>query len=215
MFSCAPGPLRDQSPLRPHTAAEAEPTPLPPPDTASGLPLTQTLARRRSLRQYSARELTDEEVGQLLWAAQGITDDRGFRTAPSAGATYPLELYLATRRGLFHYRPAGHQLARLQERDLRGDLAAAGLNQTCIRDAPAVFVVAAVYGRTSPRYGARAERYVHLEAGHACQNLLLQAEALGLGGVPVGAFEDERVARLLGLPSGETPLYLVPVGQPA
>lgn len=212
---CAPVPLGGTSPLPSRPATEGKPTPLPAPDTQSGPALTEALHRRRSLRAYRPRALTKREIGQLLWAAQGISDDRGLRTAPSAGATYPLEVYLATADGLFHYQPAGHELFMLADRDLRHDLAAAGLDQAWIREAPAVFVFTAVVRRTSQRYGTRAERYVHLEAGHACQNLLLQAEALGLGGVPVGAFEDQRVARLLGLASGEAPLYLVPVGEPA
>ncbi|MGQ9552687.1 MAG: SagB/ThcOx family dehydrogenase [Anaerolineae bacterium] len=186
---------------------------LPPPDSEGGIPLTQALAKRRSLREYGLRALSMQELSQLLWATQGITDWRGFRTAPSAGATYPLEVYLATGDGLFHYEPQGHQLRRLGQQDLRSALAGAALQQGWVREAPAVFIFTAVAERTSRRYGQRAERYINMEIGHAAQNLLLQAVALGLGGVPVGAFEDDKVAKVLALPKDEAPLYIVPVGK--
>lgn len=186
---------------------------MPPPDSEGGIPLTQALAKRRSLREYGLRALSMQELSQLLWATQGITDWRGFRTAPSAGATYPLEVYLATSEGLFRYEPQGHQLRRLGQQDLRPALAGAALQQGWVREAPAVFILTAVAERTARRYGQRAERYIAMEIGHAAQNLLLQAVALGLGGVPVGAFEDDKVAKVLGLPKDEAPLYIVPVGK--
>ncbi|MGC8875330.1 MAG: SagB/ThcOx family dehydrogenase, partial [Chloroflexia bacterium] len=155
------------------------------------------------------------EIAQLLWAAQGITDPRGFRTAPSAGALYPLELYLALPEGWYHYRPEGHLLELLGEEDLRPLLWEAGLRQGALREAPAIFVVVAVPARTEAKYGARALRYVQLEAGHAAQNLLLQATALGLGAVPIGAFDDAAVRRALRLPPDTLPLYLIPVGEPS
>jgi SagB-type dehydrogenase family enzyme len=177
--------------------------------------LTETLARRRSVREFSPRPLTLEQLGQLLWAAQGITSDDGGRTAPSAGALYPLEVYAITPSGMYHYHPRGHRLERHSRNDLRAALAGAALNQTAVSDAAAVFVIAADYQRTAAKYGpARSPRYVHLEAGHAAQNLLLQAVALGLGGVPVGAFEDEQVRKLLSLSGAEQPVYLVAVGHP-
>ena len=195
-----------------NTDTVAEPIPLPEPDRAGGPTLTDVLRQRRSVRTYADRALSDAELGQLLWAAQGITHERGFRTAPSAGATYPLELYVARADGLYQYRPQSHSLARVGRRDLRRSLAAAGLDQECLREAAVIVIICAVPARTEPRYGERAHRYVQLEAGHACQNLLLQAVALGLGAVPVGAFYDQRVGDLLSLPQGEQPLYLVPVG---
>jgi SagB-type dehydrogenase family enzyme len=208
-FSCSAGPVGGGP--RPGRRSVR----LPAPEADSGPPLTQVLARRRSVRAYRPRPLTEREIGQLLWATQGITDPVGLRTAPSAGATYPLEVYVATAAGLYGYQPDGHSLVEVLNRDVRGDLADAGLGQSWLRQGPAVFIIAAVYPRTATRYGSRAERYVHLEAGHACQNLLLQAEALGLGGVAVGAFDDAEVARVLGMPADQSPLYLVPVGQPA
>ncbi len=185
---------------------------LPEPRTGSDVSLEETLARRRSVRQYTDQPLTMEEISQLLWAAQGVTRDWGARTAPSAGALYPLEVYVATPEGLYHYLPDGHRAEVLSQQDLRRALARAGLDQNAIHDAPAVFVIAAVYARTSGKYGKRAERYVKLEAGHVGQNILLQAVALDLGGVPIGAFHDDQVQRALGLPANYEPLYLIPVG---
>jgi SagB-type dehydrogenase family enzyme len=159
--------------------------------------------------------LSREEISQLLWAAQGITDPSGKRTAPSAGALYPLELYVATGDGFHHYRPAEHVLRVVNESDLRPALHGAALQQSAVLDAPAVFVVTAVYSRTEAKYGAqRSPRYVHLEAGHAAQNILLQAVALGLGAVPIGAFYDDQVQAALDLPDEHAPLYLIPVGHP-
>jgi SagB-type dehydrogenase family enzyme len=145
---------------------------------------------------------------------QGITRDWGARSAPSAGALYPLEVYVATAQGLYHYLPEGHQTVLAPRLGLRQALWEAGLKQDWIREAPAVFVIAAVYERTSAKYGDRAERYVHMEVGHAAENLLLQVVALGLGGVPVGAFHDEKVKEVLALPMDQEPLYLIPVGHP-
>jgi len=187
---------------------------LPEPRTDSEISLEKTLAQRCSVRQYTDQTLTLEEISQLLWAAQGITRDWGGRTAPSAGALYPLEVYVATPEGLYHYLPQGHQAKKLSQKDLRQALARAGLNQSAIHDAPAVFVIAAVYARTSGKYGERAERYVKLEAGHVGQNILLQAVALGLGGVPIGAFHDDQVQGILSLPADHEPLYLIPLGHP-
>ncbi len=189
---------------------------LPSPLTRGPLSLEEVLLGRRSVRDLSDRELTEVEIGQLLWAAQGVTDTEGRRTAPSAGALYPLELYAVMAAGLFHYEPARHALALVRGGDLRGRLRAAALDQTAVGAAPLVVVVTAVPARTEARYGPeRAMRYAHLEAGHAAQNLLLEATALGLGAVPVGAFDDAAVGSLLGLTAGEVPVYLVPVGHPA
>jgi SagB-type dehydrogenase family enzyme len=190
-------------------------TPLPPPVTAGEVSLEETLARRRSVREYTSQALAWEEIGQLLWAAQGITRDWGARTAPSAGALYPLELYVVTREGLYYYLPQGHQVVHTPALGLHQALWEAGLKQDWIRDAPVVFVIAAVYERTEGKYGARAERYVHMEAGHAAENLLLQAVALDLGAVVIGAFHDDQVQRALDLPADHAPLYLIPVGHPA
>ncbi len=187
---------------------------LPAPRQQGSLSLEEALAGRRSIREYGPRPLTWEEIGQLLWAAQGITSPQGFRTAPSAGALYPLEVYVVLPEGVYHYLPQAHQLRRTAAGDHRGALGNAAVRQRPVYEAPAVFVIAGVYQRTAAKYGQRAERYVHLEAGHAAQNLLLQAVALGLGAVPIGAFHDDQVRAVLGLSANETPLYLIPVGAP-
>jgi len=189
---------------------------LPPPSTDGEMSLEQTLAKRRSIRQFRPQDLTLEQIGQLAWAAQGITKpDTGFRTAPSAGATYPLELYLLTKDGVFRYIPKGHKLARVATEDKRAALARAAYGQGSVSGAPLDFVITGIYERTSARYGDRAERYVILEAGHVAQNIHLQAVALGLGSVPVGAYTDEAVSEVLDLSADETPLYIIPVGHPA
>jgi SagB-type dehydrogenase family enzyme len=188
---------------------------LPKPQSRGTLSLEETLARRRSRREFTQEPLTAAMLSQLLWASSGITHGDGYRTAPSAGALYPLEIYLATPAGFYHYEPRGHRLAPRFERDSRPDIRRAALGQEAVADAPAVFVIAAVYERSAEKYGrARAERYVHLEAGHVAQNLLLQAVTLDLAAVPIGAFDDEELHRALGLPPDHRPLYLIPVGHP-
>jgi SagB-type dehydrogenase family enzyme len=187
---------------------------LPEPDLTGAISLEQTLALRRSIRAYTDRSLTSEEIGQLLWAAQGITRDWGGRTAPSAGALYPLEIYTVSRDGVGHYLPAGHRLELLSSADLRPALTTAALSQEPVSDAPVVFVITAVFSRVEQKYDERGIRYVHLEAGHAAQNLLLQAVALDLGAVVIGAFDDSEVKRVLGLPTDHDPLYLIPTGHP-
>ena len=192
---------------------EGETIDLPAPQTVGKVSLEETLARRRSVRQYTQEALTWEELGQLFWAAQGITSDWGGRAAPSAGALYPLETYVVTREGLYHYVPEEHQVVHTPMLGLHDALWEAGLKQDWIRNAPAVFVFAAVYARTAGKYGDRAERYVHVEVGHAAENLLLQAVALDLGAVVIGAFHDAQVQRVLNLPEDQAPLYLIPVGR--
>ena len=215
--SCGDGDPKDVS----EEAPTGQITELPQPVVDGDLSLESALAQRRSLRAFAPDPLSLEELGQLLWAAQGVTAEWGGRTAPSAGGSYPIELHIAVSavRGLdpgaYHYRPADHSLERTAGRDLRDDLVRAALDQESIGAAPVSIVVAAVQARTAERYGSRAERYVTLEAGHVAQNVALQAVALGLGSVPVGAFDDDELAALLGLEPGERPLYILPVGHPA
>lgn len=189
---------------------------LPQPKQAGSVSVEEALRRRRSVREFADAALSDAEHGQLLWSTQGVTHRTlGLRTAPSAGALYPLEIYLANRAGVFHYEPGAHELHRISTTDVRKELFDAALRQESVRDAPAVFILVGSYERTAKKYGSdRARRYVHLEAGHAAQNLLLQAVALDLVAVPIGAFEDEKVQNALDLPSTHQPLYLVPVGRP-
>lgn len=195
---------------------EAKVSPLPAPSKEGKMSLEQALAGRRSIRSFKAEALSREQIAQLCWAAQGVSDPKtGFRTCPSAGALYPLELYVVTADGVEHYVPKGHAMTKLVQGDLRGKLQAAALGQSCVGKAGATFVITAVVSRTQRKYGQRAERYVLMEVGHAAQNILLQATALGLGAVPVGAFKDGEVAKVLSLPADHVPLYLVPVGVPA
>ena len=185
---------------------------LPPPRTTGQVSVEEALERRRSRRRFSAKELDWAQVSQLLWSAQGVADRRGLRTAPSAGATYPLEVYLVTSEGVQYYRPAAHELELTVEGDVRRQLRGACLDQRWIEEAPVSIVIAAVYDRTGRAYGQRAIRYVHMEAGHAAQNVHLQAVALGLGSVPIGAFRDEQVHKVLSLPDDHQPLYVISVG---
>ena len=188
---------------------------LPLPERKRRMSLEEALAARRSVREFRREPITDRELSQLLWAAQGITTPEGLRTAPSAGALYPLEVWVATASGFYHYEPHKHRLTRHLERDLRPDIHRPALMQEAILQAPVVIVIAAVYERTAQKYGEqRTPRYVHMEAGHSAQNLLLEAVALGLGGVLIGAFNDREVERVLSLPADQKPLYLIPVGHP-
>lgn len=185
---------------------------LPSPLQKGKLSLEECLRKRESIRDFSFEPLKNHDLSQLLWAVQGITRNWGARTTPSAGALYPLELYVVMKEGVFHYSPEAHSLVGNILQDVRKSLAEAALGQDCIRKAPAVFVIAAVYERTSQKYGNRAERYVKMEAGHAAQNILLQAVSLDLAAVPVGAFQDGQVKRIVNLPADHEPLYLIPVG---
>jgi SagB-type dehydrogenase family enzyme len=182
--------------------------------------LESVLQLRRSVREYSRRSLTHDELAQLLWAAQGVTGPEGLRTAPSAGALYPLEVDVVIGdvdglpSAIYRYKADRHELVLTREGDRRRELGAAALGQDCVEAAAAVIALAAVYERTTEKYGERGIRYVHMEVGHVAQNVCLQAAALGLGTVVVGAFEDGPVKRVLGLARDEEPLSLIPVGHP-
>jgi len=195
---------------------ERKSTPLPPRDLEGKMTLEEAIAQRRSIREFADKPLTTEQIGQLCWAGQGITDKAtGFRSAPSAGALYPIELYIVTAEAVAHYEPKHHSLQRQFTGDVRLALQKAGLGQEAIGDAPMCMVIIAVVERTASKYGSRAERYCILEAGHVAQNILLQATALGLGSVPIGAFDDKEVAAVLKLPKGHRVLYMLPVGHPS
>ena len=173
------------------------------PQRSGSVPLEQALTERRSARVFSPAELDLSTIGQLLWAGQGTTDGAGHRTAPSAGATYPIELYAVTSTTLMHYLPTGHRIERrsdVRTLDLLGD---AAFEQGFVSDAPAVLVITGVPSRTAAEYGAVADDLVNREAGHVAQNILLQATALNLAAVPVGGFDPAEVALLLALPPGE------------
>lgn len=184
---------------------------LPRPETTG--PLDQILARRRSMREFEESELTDRELSQLAWSAQGVTEG-GLRTVPSAGGLFALEIRLVLPNGVYRYRPANHSIRLERTGDLRPEVAEAALFQDWIAEAPLILLVTAVADRLRGRYGSRSERYALLEAGHAAQNILLEAQSLGLAGTPVGAFDDDRISELFNLERGENPIYLLPIGHP-
>ncbi|MBT9149799.1 MAG: SagB/ThcOx family dehydrogenase [Dehalococcoidia bacterium] len=203
----------------PPPVAVADVIKLPEPRHDGDVSVEATLLKRRSVRDYTGEALTLQEVSQLLWAAQGITDPRGLRTAPSAGATYPLEILLVVGditnlpQGVYRYKPHEHKLVKVLEGDLRAKLAHAALGQTWVREGAINIIITAIYERTTRRYGDRGIRYVHMEVGHVGQNIHLQAVALNLGTVVVGAFRDDQVKKILNLPPDEHPLYIMPVGR--
>ena len=182
------------------------------PNQDGSMSLEKAIAARRSRREFLPKALTLEQIGQLAWAAQGQDAGGRYRTVPSAGATYPLEVFVVTTEGLFHYLCAKHVLEKLTDQDLRAALASAAWGQGFVEAAPLTLVFAAQFGRTTTRYGQRGVRYVYMEAGHVAQNVHLQAESLGLGSVAVGAFEDASVSKVLSLPDYLEPIYMVVVG---
>ncbi len=196
---------------------------LPLPLFEGNVSLEQAILHRRSIREYLDKPLTLHQLSQLLWAAQGITETQwGFRASPSAGATYPLEVYVVVgengveglNAGVYNYKPHSHSLVLVKNGDVREELYRACLNQEWVRDAPVVFVIVADYERTTRVYGERGIRYVHMEVGHVGQNVYLEATALGLGTVVVGAFYDDDVRRIIGAPENYHPLYVMPIGVP-
>lgn len=186
---------------------------LPSPKTSGAVSLEESIDLRRSERSYKANDLSLLQLSQLLWAMQGITDtDWGLRAAPSAGAIYPLEIYILKATGIFHYVPKDNKLEQISLEDRRSALAQAALGQNFINEAPATFVIAANFQKVRQKYGGRTERYVYMEAGHAAENLHLQAVAMGLGSVAVGAFWDDIAKKVCELPDNLHPVYLIPVG---
>ena len=181
--------------------------------------LEETLQGRRSVREFAPAPLALTELSQLLWAAQGITSPEGGRTAPSAGALYPLEVHVVAGQvadlpaGVYRYRPSNHTLIRVREGDQRSPLARAAHGQDWVSRAPAILVIGAVYERTTVKYGARGRGYVLMEAGHAAQNVCLEAVALGLGTTVVGAFDNAAVRKILQASASEDLLSLLPVGK--
>ncbi len=191
---------------------------LPRPVTEGGPSLSEALLRRRTVRTLASGTIALADLGRLLWAAQGVTSPDGFRTAPSAGGLFPLELFVVAAgvdglpAGIYRYRPAGHALQRVGDGDPRPALAHAAWDQPWLAQGPVLVVIAGVQERTARKYGERAFRYLCLEAGHAAQNLLLAAAGDRIPTALVGAFDDAQVRSLLGLPADHTPLYLIPLG---
>jgi SagB-type dehydrogenase family enzyme len=193
---------------------------LPAPALKGAVSVEEALKQRRTVRSFASRDLSLTQVSQLLWGADGVSDDRGHRTAPSAGATYPLELYLAVGErgvkdlapGIYRYLTPEHALELVAPGEARPAIARASLNQTWMAQAPVLVVIAAQYRRCTQRYGERGVMYTHMEAGEVGQNVFLQAEALGLGAGIVGAFSDAALAQVLKLPPDIVPLLVMPVG---
>ena len=193
---------------------------LPKPKLQSETSVEEALNKRRSIRNYTKQPLSLEEVSQILWAAQGITEKNyGLRTSPSAGALYPLEVYLVTANvkdiseGIYKYNPLNHSIKKIDDGDKRVEISNASLKQDAIEECSALVIITAIYERTSVKYGDRAERYVHMEVGHAGQNIYLQAVSLGIGTVMMGAFQDDALKKTLKLPTNEFPLAIYPLGK--
>jgi SagB-type dehydrogenase family enzyme len=194
---------------------------LPNVQTDGTVSLEKTIKIRRTIRSFTSQQLTLEQFSQLLWAAYGITEDRGYkRAAASGGACYPMDIYAVVGEkgikgmdaGIYHYEPMGHSVSLLLEGDLREEVARASLGQMWMARPPMSLVVCAEYARITSRYGDRGVRYAMIEAGHVGQNIFLQAEALGLGAGIVGAFQDEAVIQVMGAPPSHEPLLIMPVG---
>ncbi len=193
--------------------------PLPRPEAPANDSLIEALAARRSVRRYTPGGVCLAEVSLLLYSAQGATHPKGFRCVPSAGALFPLELFLISGEcpeldpGVYRYIPQEHALQATAQGDKRGDVAAACLNQAWMAQAQIMIGVCAVYSRITDRYGQRGEQYVHMEVGAAGQDIGLAAAAMGLGTVMVGAFNDVSVQQVLGARGEEHPLLIMPVGR--
>jgi SagB-type dehydrogenase family enzyme len=194
---------------------------LPAPLSKGKVSVEEAIKRRRTIRSFSSRTIKLMDLSQILWAAQGITGEGGLkRAAPSAGALYPLDLYILVgekgveglKSGLYHYLPSPNSLERRKDKDLKRKLAQGALGQMWIAEAPVVIVITAEYSRVTGKYGPRGVRYAHMEAGHVGENIFLQAVALNLAAGIVGAFENGRIIELMGIPAEHDPLLIMPVG---
>lgn len=201
---------------------------LPSPATSGVISVEEALTNRRSRRAFLTDAISAEDLSQILWAAYGITKPLpmlprakgGFRTAPSAGATFPLEIYALVGNvkniepGVYRYVPQEHKIVRVIDMDIKSELSAAAYNQKMISVAPLCIFYSAIYSRTTQKYSNRGrERYVCMDLGHSAQNVYLQAEALHLGTCAIGAFEDGKVREVMQLPAEEEPLYIMPIGK--
>jgi len=191
---------------------------LPALKTDGVMSVESALQNRRSRRDFNGTAITKEQLSQILWSAYGITSESGLRTAPSAGALYPLEIYAVIGNvegiepGVYKYVEKNHEITRIVEGDVRSELAEASLGQNMVNQASMSLFYSAVFERTTERYGERGVNYVYIEVGHSAQNVYLQAEALELGTCAIGAFTDDRVREILNLPADEEPIYLMPIG---
>ncbi len=216
-----PPPDWGTQPPRYKTYPDAPRVALPLPAEDSTMRFMAAIQARRSQRSYRDVPLSLAELGQLLFAAQGITYPPGeLRAAPSAGALYPIELYALVHRvadlqaGAYHYAVQEHALEMVRAGDLSAEISAAALGQGFLGEANVCFILSAIFQRTRWKYRERTYRYVLLEAGHIAQNLCLAATALGLGACPVGAFFDDELNALLELDGhDEAALYIVAAGK--
>ena len=197
---------------------------LPKPQTDGDISLEKSIKNRRTIRSFSSKHLSLEQLSQLLWAAQGITGDRGFkRSAPSGGALYPMDIYTVVGKngvdglddGVYHYKAKNHAISLISGGDLRDQVSSAALSQTWMAGAPINMVITAEYNRICIKYGERGIRYAMIEAGHIGQNIFLQAEAMGLAAGIVGAFQDKKVIKSMNIPENHNPLLIMPVGYKA
>ncbi len=219
---CGGPPTPSPTPATPTPSGEqieGESIKLPQPRKKGSLSIEEAIERRRSRRSYTDDPVLLSDISQLCWAAQGITEAKiGFRAAPSAGALYPLEIFLVVgnsdlEAGVYSYSCGEHVLERVKKGDYRNQLCEASLRQEWVEKAALDFVITAIYSRTIVKYGERGrERYVPMEAGHVAENIYLQAESLGLGTVAIGAFYDDQVREVISAPSEHVPLYVMPIG---
>jgi SagB-type dehydrogenase family enzyme len=209
---------KSRSDVQPQNQVEIK---LPKPVLVSKTSIEEALSKRRSIRAYSNQSLTLQQIGQLLWAAQGITSNHGFRTTPSAGALYPLEIYLVAgdinnvSPGIYRYEPIQHKLQKLKDGDVRIQLAKAAIGQDAVKLGTADIVITALFSRTTKKYGERGIRYALMEAGHAAQNIYLQTVSLNLATVSIGSFDDIQIKTILNISNEEEPLYILPIGIPS
>ncbi|HWC53530.1 MAG TPA: SagB/ThcOx family dehydrogenase [Chitinophagaceae bacterium] len=209
--------MRDSSVIE-KTEAQQHVITLPEPVYKSETSVEEAMLKRRSVRDFKDEPLELTQIGQLLWAAQGITYTKLRRTIPSAGALYPLEIYLVSGNvksldaGVYSYQPVDHTLTLIKKGDKRNQLSAAALMQEAPKKAPATIVIAVDYHRTTTKYLKKGNRFVNMEVGHSAQNIYLQAVSLKLGVVCMGAFIKSLVKEILQLPKKQEPLYLIPVG---
>jgi SagB-type dehydrogenase family enzyme len=194
---------------------------LPPPTWEGTVPVERAIKQRRTIRAFISRALNLSQLSQLLWAASGVTENNGFkRAAPSAGALYPMDVYVvvgqgsvsSVEAGVYHYKPGEHRLSPVAHGDMRSLVAKASLSQMWMAAAPLTLVITTEYHRVMVKYGKRGIRYAMMEAGHIGQNIFLQAQALGLDAGIVGAFDDEKLSEVMNIPSVLEPLLLMPVG---
>jgi SagB-type dehydrogenase family enzyme len=194
---------------------------LPAPTIHGNFNVEKAIKQRRTVRSFTNEPLALDQLSQILWAAQGVTDDRGLkRAAPSGGALYPIDVYAVAGRtgvqglaqGVYHYDPPHHSIQRILDKDAREHIAVASLRQMWVATAPVIMVLTAEYRRITVKYGDRGERYAMIEVGHIGQNIFLQCEALGLAAGIVGAFYDKDVAKAIHAKNNHEPLIIMPVG---